>query len=81
MPFNPAPIPESDSSPLAQLDPANPTSQQNLTSGLDANPSGNTLGEQGHGQPQHTHQAVPPSRVADVDYPNVPETAEPQQGE
>ena len=38
--YNPAPIPESDTSARAQLDPANPTSQQNSTFGGDANPAG-----------------------------------------
>jgi hypothetical protein len=45
--YNPAPIPESDSSPRAQLDPANPTSQQNNNFGADANPAGQV-------QEQHT---------------------------
>jgi hypothetical protein len=76
MSYNPAPIPESDTSARAQLDPANPTSQQNVTTGLDANPSGRV-----EGQPQEQHRAAPPSKVADYDYPNVPETSEPQQGE
>ena len=92
MAYNPAPIPESGQSPLDQLDPSKPGAQQNITSGLDANPSGrveardtvNTspLGSGSAGTDALKGQAAaPPSKVADFDYPNVPETTEPQQGE
>ena len=99
--YNPAPIPESDTSARAQLDPANPSSQQNLNSTLDG-PShrvqerdssreggSHMTGQQKFAQAagaQVTQQTagdgpMPPSTVADYDYPNVPETTEPQQGE
>ncbi|KAK1922522.1 hypothetical protein DB88DRAFT_512041 [Papiliotrema laurentii] len=91
--YNPAPIPESGADPRSQLDPANPGAQQNITSGLDANPSGRVAAhDQGNTAPigsgaggtaalagHAQSQPAPPSQVADVDYPNVPERAEPQQ--
>jgi hypothetical protein len=93
--YNPAPIPESGADPRSQLDPANPGAQQNITSGLDANPSGRVAAhDQGNTAPigsgaggtaalagHAQSQPAPPSQVANVDYPNVPERAEPQQGE
>jgi len=97
--YNPAPIPESDTSAKAQLDPSHPTSQQNMNTSYDAQPSTRVQEQdasreggsfvtgqdkfkaQGTQETESVGSAMPKSVVADHDYPNVPERAEPQQGE
>jgi hypothetical protein len=81
--YNPAPIPESGTSAPTQLDPSTQVHQHSTSTEGGSHITGqDKFNAQGvSGEQESVGSAMPVSAVADHDYPNVPETTEPQQGE